>query len=528
MRAYAIKVRASEPEPLIQLEDGRILLSDSERPLELGALETSLNDPCAQVVIDLRQMRATMSRDRLGQRPLVWARVSGALLVASKESILLGHPKIGAELDEEYLCAHLAGVNAVPGHTLYRQIAAVDPGSVAVVDGSRVQVRSVAFDPDPIAYAMRDEPAGNRFRDLLEGSVARSCDGVSELGVCLSAGLDSSSIAVLLPKSRQTSSTVALNYGTTYRGSVDERGLARELCSRIGLRYEGLDTADYPPTLDLLGMDADPGHPYVNPYLALNAAVYRRFRDLGVDVFLTGHFADFWNPGPEAWLRDALRNRRWQLITDMIAGHWRQGGIGALWHDQGWRYLAKLMLRRNTGRRGFEWLAPSWREWVWDRIANDLRRFADWPHPDRAAYNFGSAAALDGAYEGHFRDQFGIHSRHPYRNWPLLQFALSLPAYQNRRGLSDKWVARRAVAGILPERWSERPKQGGLLPFLQATEEVHGRAGLRQLIDDGQALWKTYLDKKYVDSLLATREAVEDWLFWQLVMMGVWQRHAQP
>lgn len=526
-RAFAIKSRSGEPDPLWVQEDGRIVLADSVLPLDLLEIGRALDEPCAQIVIDGLERSVVLSRDRLGQKPLVWTRVSGGLLAASKESILLGHPGVSRVHDDGYLCAHIAGINAEPGHTLYRQIATVDPGATVRIDAKRAQAEVLSFEPDFTAYKMRDETAAVRFQDLLRDSVQRCCIGATRLGLTLSAGLDSSSVAALLPSSHHSTSTVAVNYGTAYRGSIDERELARELSDFFGFQLQVMDTADHLPAFGSRGLAVDPGHPYVNPYLSLNTAVYRELQNAGVDVFLTGHFADFWNPGPNCWLRDAISNRRWLLIAQTYGQILQSSGAAGVWRDRGWRHLAMRAIGRRPRHQIPAWMNERWAEWIRQRRAEEDRRFKDWPHPQRAAYNFGSTAALDGAYEGHFRDQFGIQSRHPYRDWGLLRFVLSLPAYQSYRPGNDKWIGRKAVAGLLPKKWSERPKQGGLLPLLEAAVELRGLPYFEQLVEQGRPIWEPFLSAKYVKQELFGRceEVSRDWLFWQIAMLGLWSNH---
>lgn len=510
------------------MADGRYLLLDAwaePGPTELGR---ALDLPCAQIVIDPLGKQVILARDRLGQKPLVWARVNGGVLIASRESLLIDHPEVARDKCPSYLCSVLAGVDPEAGETLFAGIRCVSPGSVVQLSASGEDATHLSFEPDSRAFTMDDRSAGARFRDLLADSVQRCSRGHFRLGISLSAGLDSSSVAALLPQSRRTQDTVAVNYGTRVHDSVDERELASSLSQRLGLTYVGLDTAEFPPSLDSAGIDPDPAHPYLNPYLSLNVAVYRQFRKCGVEVFLTGHFADFWNPGPSAWLLQALKNRRWRMIGEVAADRWRTGGLAAIWRDPGWRYAVRRSLGWNQTSREFDWLRPEWREWAMARKLSAARAFAMWPFPRQAAYNFGAFSASDAAFEGHYRDIFGLESRHPYRDWALLQFALSLPAYQWHRGSRTKWIAREAVKDLLPEAWTWRPKQGGLLPFLQNVAMQAGLPRLEQAIWAGRDEWEPFLDAAPL--LARWREdpasASADWLFWQLVMLGIWKEES--
>jgi asparagine synthase (glutamine-hydrolysing) len=522
--ALAIRTRSADPTPLRVEPDGRLLLADAREPIGPSVPEQPPDDPGAIVVVDPLSARIRLLRDRLGQRPLAYARVRDGWLIASREATMLAHAEVDRSFDDAFLATHFALIDPKPGHSLFRGIRLVEHGTRVDLEGPDARLQRVAYEPDTDAAGMSDADAARRFRDLLQFSVANCCRGADRLGLQLSAGLDSSSIAVLLPGQFKTSATLALNYGTTLDGGIDERPLARRLAGLCGLSFESIDTADHPASL-AAGPDRDPAYPYLNPYRPLKRLVHGRFSRAGCDVVLTGDFGDHWEAPARTWLVDALANGRFDVIRSGLVWLARHNGLRGLRRDAGVRYALRRWTRQVDAEPSYDWLNTPWRDLVQAEVRASRVRFSHWPIPAHAAYNLGSLTALDAAFERHYLEPQGFDLRYPWRNWPLIRFALSLPAYQSSRNGIGKWLARSAVADVLPAEWSARPKLGDLRPLLdRLIEPGIRRAGFVDVIDRGRSVWERFVEpsiiKQRLDSL--DGEGLRDGLLVEIASFSSW------
>jgi len=59
----------------------------------------------------------------------------------------------------------------------------------------------------------------------------------------------------------------------------------------------------------------------------------------------------------------------------------------------------------------------------------------------------------------------GLESRAPFLRHPLIEFAMAMPPKAKLRGVSGKWVLKRAARGLLPDGIIHRRKQGFSPPF---------------------------------------------------------------
>ena len=156
-----------------------------------------LNGIYAFAVWDDRQKRLFLCRDRMGVKPLFYARRRGALIFASELKALLRHPWIEPEVTREGLAqVLLLGPGRVPGSGVFKDVFELLPGECGW------------YEPDAGTLTLRrywrltDAPcrdtfpeAAEKVRTLVTDAIKRQL--VSDVPLCtfLSGGLDSSLIS---------------------------------------------------------------------------------------------------------------------------------------------------------------------------------------------------------------------------------------------------------------------------------------------------------------------------------------------
>jgi asparagine synthase (glutamine-hydrolysing) len=153
----------------------------------------------AFAVWDRQERKLFAACDRLGVKPLYYAQLGEELLLGSEIKALLAHPRVKRELDGTALDDYLTYLYVPAPKTIFRGIRALEPGHWLEWQHGRVEVGrywDVNFEEEPW-----------REDDLLEALRAHLHDAVSSrlisdvpLGVFLSGGLDSSTIAALMAR----------------------------------------------------------------------------------------------------------------------------------------------------------------------------------------------------------------------------------------------------------------------------------------------------------------------------------------
>lgn len=515
----ATPIRVDTPEVLEIVDSAEAWPVDTEWPVH--------EPPLASVRVDLTASEVRLRRDRLGQAALVWVRVPGGVLIASRIAPLLAHPEVSREFDERFLAAHFGLRDPLADGTLYRYIHAVAPGATVSIVAGGESARVASFDPPDDAFGLDDRTAARRCLDMIEQSVVRCVQPARRLGILLSPGLDSSSILALLPAPWRSHRTVAVNYGTTLGDGVDERPLAAELAAHCGIRMEAFDSADHPAVIDQAHLAPDPGYPFLNPYRPVKHAVYERFERAGVDTVLTGNYGDHWALGPAQGMVDAVRGHRWDVLARGLGYVLRTHGPGGAIRDPSVRNLGRWLLRMPPRPSLPAWIDIRWREWLLEQEAASLRRFSNWPDPAHAAYNFGPFCANDSPYENHYSDRYGFRQRHPYRDWQLLRHLVALPAHMSCREGTSKWLVRQALAGRLADTWRLRPKMGDLLPLLANLEAPVHRRHFESSISYAEPVWRRFVDPQEVSRRVEAGRSgalARDYLLLVLAAFGAWCR----
>src|ERR1700722_18009874 len=194
---------------------------------------------------DRANERLLLARDRLGKKPLLYARLpDGSLAFASETKALLRLPSLPRELDLEQLDAYLA-LQYVPRSGL-KAVDKVPPGAFAVAERGTVRIERY-WRPTPAAGRSSDEEWVERVRDEVTSAVRRRLVADVPLGALLSGGLDSSIVvAAMAGASEKPVRTFTIGFPDR---RYDERPHARLLAERYGTEHAELEVDPGPELL---------------------------------------------------------------------------------------------------------------------------------------------------------------------------------------------------------------------------------------------------------------------------------------
>lgn len=188
---------------------------------------------------DRGRERLVLVRDRLGKKPLLYARLAdGSLAFASETKALLELPGLPRALDLEQIDAYLA-LQYVPRSGL-RAVEKVPPGSTVVVEGESLRVGRY-WAPKP---AQQGGDWVSRVHDEVTAAVRRRLVADVPLGALLSGGIDSSIVVAAMAQA-QVGPVRTFTVGFP-DPRYDERAHARAVAERYGTQHEELEIATAP------------------------------------------------------------------------------------------------------------------------------------------------------------------------------------------------------------------------------------------------------------------------------------------
>lgn len=181
--------------------------SDSEVLLNACAewgTETAVrrfNGMFAFALWDRQERRLTLVRDRMGIKPLYWAAQGNLFLFASELKALGRHPRWQPSIDRNAVAAFMR-LSYVPApHCIWKNAHKLEPGCILTVDRDGNRSISRYWDMAEVAFVGRRDinlaEATEELDSLVRGAVSRRLVSDVPLGVFLSGGIDSSTVAAV-------------------------------------------------------------------------------------------------------------------------------------------------------------------------------------------------------------------------------------------------------------------------------------------------------------------------------------------
>jgi asparagine synthase (glutamine-hydrolysing) len=189
-----------------------------------------LNGMWAFAIYDTFHKELFLSRDRFGKKPLFYSCCNGTFAFASELNALTAHPGIPANISKRSLKKYYAyGYIPAPG-SLYEGVYKLPAGFCLKIDTETrsQQIRKYwEFHIEPFEQVPKypAEEWGEQMIHLLELAVKRRLAADVPLGVFLSGGIDSSSIAALAVKHSTGRKLQSFSIGF-HEESFDETGYA--------------------------------------------------------------------------------------------------------------------------------------------------------------------------------------------------------------------------------------------------------------------------------------------------------------
>jgi asparagine synthase (glutamine-hydrolysing) len=454
-----------------------------------------LNGQFAIALWDAKSERLVLARDRTGIRPLFYADRAGRLAFASEVKALFALPWMQRALDRRALAETCTYWAPLAPHTAFEGVLQLPPGHVLVDDmrGRRVErYWDWSFPESHHETQASQAELAERLRDLLVDSVRLQLRSDVPVGAYLSGGLDSAVIAAF---ARRFNKAPVRTFSLTFEDpEFDESAFQSQLVRHLGtehtsIRVTGRDIAQAFPRAV-----AHAESPIVRtapvPLMLLSGHV----REAGYKVVLTGEGADevfggydlfkearirrFCARSPGSPGRAKLLERLYPYLKHSPVG---AGALGRSFFqadlgDPSAPGFGHLPRWRTTGRIA-RYFSHATREAVgaWDAVqavgATLPAEYARWSPLARDQYleahtlmtgyllcSQGDRMAMANSVEGRF----------PFLDHRVIEFANALPPGMKLRGLSEKFLLREAVRGLVPESIRERTKQPYRAPDSQS------------------------------------------------------------
>jgi len=459
------------------------------------------NGQFAFAVWDKRRRRLVLARDRVGIRPLYYARAGGRLIFGSEVKALFQDPALPRALDPAGMAQVFTFWAPVAPRTPFEGVRQVRPGSVMVLDQDGGQREQVYWRPGflsadrPRSYASDSAvaEAAEELRAALEQATRlRMMRADVPVGAYLSGGIDSSVIGALVRRFHDGDfRTFSLRFD---HPDFDEGGYQQLMVDHLRTDHQSVSVgyrdiaASFPEVVWFAEAPVLRSAPA--PLYLLSGLV----REQGFKVVLTGEGADeflagydifreakvrrFWARSPGSELRPLLLDRLYPWLARSPARV---------------KALQRAFFGKGLGRAGEPHFSHLPR---WDSAASLMRLFSPdtrqslervdvvqelldglpgeatgWEPLGQAQYleittllsGYLLSSQGDRMLMGH-----SVEGRFPFLDHNVMELACAMPPEVKLRALSEKHVLKEAARDLVPPGILQRDKQPYRAPDAQS------------------------------------------------------------
>ncbi|MBA7543965.1 Asparagine synthetase [glutamine-hydrolyzing] 1 [subsurface metagenome] len=520
------------------LEKGHRFYTNSDTEVIVHAYEQydtgcvkQLEGMFAFAVWDINEKRLFLARDRLGIKPLYYYIKGNKFIFASELKAILEYDGVRRNIDLNALNEFFSYRYVPSERTLIDNIYKLLPGHILILKDGKIQI-SKYWD---LVENIADEPEEyyiEKLRELLRKSVKQRLMSDVPLGVYLSGGLDSTCVVALMSELTAHIKTFSVGFGSE---GEDELEYATFVSHYFGTDHYELGVGE--KDLNLLPemvwhMDEPIGDAATLPTYVLS-----RFAKKEVTVVLAGEGGDELFAGYDNYKIMMLGHNFSKLLPGFL-NHRLFPIIGNYFPESSNVKRALNLLAARSEVEQYLSVISLFNE-------NELRKLGNFSldsnlnnyFPDdtrllNKLLYFGIKTWLPNDFfikADKMTMAHAVEERVPILDHNIVEFAFTIPTRLKLKGLTGKYIFKKAMAGLLPDQIIKRRKHG-----LDAPADYWFRHSLKGVLE--QLLHESkhnYYNKEYVLDLLTRFQKsrgsynmnfLNAQKLWSILIFEIWYR----
>ncbi|HEY4502306.1 MAG TPA: asparagine synthase (glutamine-hydrolyzing) [Candidatus Paceibacterota bacterium] len=444
-----------------------------------------LNGMFAIALYDFVEHKLVLVRDRMGKKPLYWAQFEGTLLFGSELKALLEHSLFKKEIDLSSLNKYLYYQYVPTPNTIFKNVYKLEPATYLIYTHGKI-VKRRFWNAN---FNTRDRSFNESIAILnneLELSVKRRLVSDVPIGVFLSGGLDSSTIAYYAQKnSAKRVKTFSIGFDET---DFDESRYANDVAHFLGTEHyerkvsskNSLDLVTKIPDL----FDEPVADPSIIPTYLLSSFAKEHITvalggDGGDELF--GGYQTFQAEYFASWYRKVPRFFREEMIKKIV------NAVPIFDKDFSPLFFIKKFIEGIDDNNFYthqNWLSAYRREErkelfnpeVWESLENEnefdhIDRYRNEIESDderqKLLYMYMRTYLMDEVLVKVDRASMAhaLEVRAPFLDYQLVDFVNTLPYEFKVKGLTTKYILKQLMRDVLPRNIVSRTKKGFSVPL---------------------------------------------------------------
>lgn len=444
------------------------------------------NGQWAFAIWDRRNQKLFLSRDRMGVRPLFYTQTAHGFLFASEMKALLADPSVCAELDLQALDQIFTFWSTVPPRTPFKNIFQLPPGCSLTVGRNGLEVKRywwLSYAGQENATSQDEAVLAAQLGELLLDATRIRLRSDVPVGAYLSGGIDSTittALAASIVGDRLRSFSITFDDSEYDEGQFQQEASTFLRTDHSKFSCTASDIAEAIPQVIWHGEQ-----PILRTAPAPMFLLSRLVQQSGFKVVLTGEGADetfggydifkeakirrFWGRDLSSRMRPLLLKRLYPYMGGIqrqslsYLRHFFRVSESDLAspffsHLPRWELTARLKLLYSDETRN------QLRDYsAFDDLAQTLpANFASWRSFNQSEY-LEATGLLPGYILSSQGDRMAmansVEGRFPFLDHRVVSFAAALPPNLKMKGLTEKYLLKRALSHHVPQSILKRPKQ---------------------------------------------------------------------
>lgn len=449
-----------------------------------------------------------LCRDRIGIKPLYYARIRNGVVFGSELKALKAHQEFDPAINRNALTLYLR-YNYIPApHCIYQNTWKLQPGHILKIHVDNLhETREL---PKPVPYwsarnvvesgqrkpiRLTANEAIERLEEMLRDAIRMRMIADVPLGCFISGGIDSSTVTALMQsQSNRPIKTFTIGFkDIRYNEAQNAKAVARHLGTDHTEMYlstdDAIDAIPYLPSLyDEPFSDSSQIPTFLLSKLTRQHVTVCLSGDGGDELF-GGYNRHFW--GQDIWQKigrmpKSLKNIASKTLKSVSPRIW-----DSIFKKAGLILPERLNLRMPGDK------VHKFSEIIGAENFKDmyLRLVSHWENPEKIVFNSTEPLSVvtNKCYYPNFLDNtqlimyldlvtylpddiltkidrasmgVSLEARVPLLDHRVVEFALKLPIFMKVRNSQGKWILRQILYKYIPKELIERPKMGFGIPIV--------------------------------------------------------------
>lgn len=474
----------------------------------------------ALCIVDVRQKKIILSRDRVGLKPLFYFKNDENFAWASEIKSLLKAEFITPEINWDGVYTNFLFQTTLAPNTCFKNIVSLPPGSVMKIDLNSFRTETFTFWNLPKEIkTISVQEACDHVDFLFSQSIEQQLFADVPITSMMSGGIDSTLITAKAKKLQNNLSAFTVAYPFSEQEVENAQEVAKQNC----VQHTVYKVRDEDILSELIENIEHFEEPYSSLEVLMNAAEYAK--NTGYKVVLSGNGADELFAG----YSHSLKLKKWLTLKNLNSVRYFIPESTTLSRrvknyfsqDSVFDFFRQSQVAMKTA----EAQALFGREKM-GKIKSNL---FDYHIPEKSDYKTLFQYDFKYSLASHhvFRDdlsamKFGVEFRYPFLSNALIDFVASLPEHIVFNGIQNKPLLRKVAAKYLPEQVLKMPKKGFSFPmahFIKNNKMM--QSFVEQKLES--LMQRSFFDSKIIRKWWKNCSADEDYIkIWQLVTFEIW------